>query len=123
VSLERVYLVEWIVDGQRARTFVKSVSVSEVESQFEPVLLVTEASRKQALAYESGFAAGAQQPAGQPGSLTDIAFGTGAIAERTRIIKLLTDLGTIRRDALGDLVAFNTEGTEVIYLTGLEEAK
>lgn len=55
-----------------------------------------------------------------PGSLTSIAFDTGVIAERTRIIKLLTDLGAIRRDALGYLVAFNTDGTEVIYLTGLE---
>ena len=40
--------------------------------------------------------------------------------ERERIIKLLTDLNVIRRDALGHLVAFNTDGTEVVYLTGLE---
>ena len=40
--------------------------------------------------------------------------------ERERIIKLLTDLNAIRRDALGDLVAFNTDGTEVIYLDRLE---
>ena len=44
----------------------------------------------------------------------------GIAAEQDRIIKLLEDLGAIRRDALGDLVAFNTEGTEVIYLLGLE---
>lgn len=44
----------------------------------------------------------------------------GIAAEQSRIIKLLEDLGAIRRDALGDLVAFNTEGTEVIYLPGLE---
>lgn len=43
-----------------------------------------------------------------------------AADERARIIQLLTDLNAIRRDALGHLVAFNTDGTEVIYLTGLE---
>jgi hypothetical protein len=42
-------------------------------------------------------------------------------AESERIIKLLTELGAIRRDALGHLVAFNTDGTEVIYLEGLEK--
>ena len=41
--------------------------------------------------------------------------------EQTRIIKLLIELNAIRRDALGYLVAFNTHGTEVIYLTGLEK--
>ena len=41
-------------------------------------------------------------------------------AERERVIKLLTDLNAIRRDALGHLVAFNTDGTKVIYLPGLE---
>jgi hypothetical protein len=40
--------------------------------------------------------------------------------ERERIINLLIDLNAIRRDALGSLVAFNTDGTEVIYLPGLE---
>ena len=40
--------------------------------------------------------------------------------ERERIIKLLIELGAIRRDALGLLCAFNTEGTKVIYLPGLE---
>jgi hypothetical protein len=40
--------------------------------------------------------------------------------ERDRIINLLIDLNAIRRDALGELVAFNTDGTEVIYLSGLE---
>jgi hypothetical protein len=44
----------------------------------------------------------------------------GSAEERERIIKLLTELGAIRRDALGLLCAFNTEGTEVIYLPGLE---
>ena len=42
--------------------------------------------------------------------------------ERKRIINLLLDLNAIRRDAFGELVAFNTYGTEVVYLTGLEEA-
>jgi len=42
-------------------------------------------------------------------------------AERERIIRLLTDLNAIRRDALGHFVAFNTDGTEVIYLEGLEK--
>ena len=42
--------------------------------------------------------------------------------ERQRIIELLINLDAIRRDAFGELVAFNTHGTEVIYLTGLEEA-
>lgn len=44
----------------------------------------------------------------------------GVIQERKRIIDLLTDLNAIRRDALGHLVAFNTDGTEIIYLDGLE---
>jgi hypothetical protein len=44
----------------------------------------------------------------------------GAYEERERIIKLLTDLDVIRRDFFGHLVAFNTDGTEVVYLTGLE---
>jgi hypothetical protein len=51
-------------------------------------------------------------------------YNLGAVAgrayERDRIIQLLTDLNAIRRDALGHLVAFNTDGTQVIYLTGLE---
>ena len=41
-------------------------------------------------------------------------------SESERIIQLLTDLDVIRRDALGHLVAFNTDGTKVIYLEGLE---
>ena len=41
------------------------------------------------------------------------------LAERERIIKLLTDQNVIRRDALGHLVAFNTHGTEVVYLEGI----
>jgi len=44
----------------------------------------------------------------------------GVVAERQRIIDLLFELNVIRRDALGHLVAFNTDGTEVVYLTGLE---
>lgn len=44
----------------------------------------------------------------------------GKIEERNRIINRLIELGAIRRDALGHLVAFNTDGTEVIYLDGLE---
>ena len=47
-------------------------------------------------------------------------FRDGKETERERIIKLLEELGAIRRDALGELVAFNTDGTKVIYLTGLE---
>jgi len=45
---------------------------------------------------------------------------SGTVEERYRIIELLISLDAIRRDMLGDLVAFNTHGTEVIYLTGLE---
>lgn len=48
------------------------------------------------------------------------AIEAGREAERERVINLLLDLKAIRRDALGDLVAFNTDGTEVIYLPGLE---
>jgi len=40
--------------------------------------------------------------------------------EQERIIKLLTDLNAIRRDALGHLVAFDTYGEKVIYLPELE---
>jgi hypothetical protein len=57
----------------------------------------------------------------QPASMTDIAFDTGAIAERTRIINLLFDLDVIRRCGATDkLVAFDTNGEKVVYLTGLE---
>jgi len=48
------------------------------------------------------------------------AYRLGELKERKRIINLLIELDAIRRDALGYLVAFNTQGTEVIYLTGLE---
>lgn len=44
----------------------------------------------------------------------------GKREEQERIIKLLEELGAIRRDSFGHLVAFNTYGTEVIYLPGLE---
>ena len=52
--------------------------------------------------------------------MLDAAVDVGRNQERARIIKLLTNLNVIRRDALGHLVAFNTDGTEVVYLTGLE---
>jgi len=52
--------------------------------------------------------------------MLDAAVDVGRNQERERIIKLLTNLNVIRRDALGHLVAFNTDGTEVVYLTGLE---
>ena len=48
------------------------------------------------------------------------AYRLGEMEERKRIIQLLMDLNAIRRDALGYLCAFNTYGTEVIYLPGLE---
>lgn len=48
-------------------------------------------------------------------------FRAGQANERERIIELLIDLKAIRRDAFGDLVAFNISGDEVIYLTGLEK--
>jgi hypothetical protein len=58
----------------------------------------------------------------QPASMTDIAFDTGIIAERQRIINLLLDLDVIRRCGATDkLVAFDTHGEKVVYLTGLEE--
>ena len=47
-------------------------------------------------------------------------YFVGKRDELQRVIELLTDLDVIRRDAFGHLVAFNTYGTEVIYLTGLE---
>lgn len=41
--------------------------------------------------------------------------------ERTRIINLLLDLNVIRRcAATNKLVAFDTNGEKVVYLTGLE---
>lgn len=47
-------------------------------------------------------------------------FQAGVSWERDRIIKLLIELKAIRRDALGYLVAFDTNGEQVIYLPGLE---
>ena len=44
----------------------------------------------------------------------------GIVEERYRIVKLLIELGAIRRDAFGDLVAMDTNGQNCIYLTGLE---
>lgn len=40
--------------------------------------------------------------------------------ERKRIIDLLIKLDAIRYDAFGHLVAFNTTGTDVIYLDGVD---
>jgi hypothetical protein len=58
----------------------------------------------------------------QPASMTDIAFDTGAIAERSRIINLLLELDVIRRCGATDkLVAFDTNGEKVVYLNGLEK--
>jgi len=51
---------------------------------------------------------------------TQSVYDWGVRDERERIIRLLTDLNAIRRDALGHLVAFNTDGTQVAYLEGLE---
>jgi hypothetical protein len=48
------------------------------------------------------------------------AIKTNVELERKKVIDLLLELNVIRRDALGHLVAFNTDGTEVVYLTGLE---
>jgi hypothetical protein len=47
-------------------------------------------------------------------------FRAGQAFEQKRIIELLIDLGAVRRDMFRALVAFNTSGTEVIYLPGLE---
>lgn len=48
----------------------------------------------------------------------------GAYEEQQRIINLLLDLNVIRRCAATDkLVAFETNGKNVVYLTGLEVTK
>lgn len=39
---------------------------------------------------------------GEPNSLTSIAFNTGVIAERARLMKLLKQYGVIRDSILGD---------------------
>ena len=44
----------------------------------------------------------------------------GALVEQVRIINLLLDLHVIRRAEGDRLVAFDTDGENVIYLTGLE---
>ena len=45
----------------------------------------------------------------------------GVEVEQSRIINLLLDQNIIRRCAATDkLVAFNTHGTEVVYIKGLE---
>ena len=44
----------------------------------------------------------------------------GALVEQARIINLLLDLNVIRRAELDLLVAFDTDGEKVVYLTGLE---
>ena len=49
------------------------------------------------------------------------AFENGKREEQERIIKLLTDLNVVRRcAATNKLVAFDTNGEKVLYLTGLE---
>jgi hypothetical protein len=49
------------------------------------------------------------------------AYENGKREEQQRIINLLLDLNVIRRCAATDkLVAFDTNGENVIYLTGLE---
>jgi hypothetical protein len=53
----------------------------------------------------------------------EVSYNIGVKTERERIINLLIDLKAIRRDAFGDLVAFNISGDEVIYLPGLEKEK
>ena len=46
----------------------------------------------------------------------------GAAAERERIIALLLELNVVRRCRDTDkLVAFDTDGVKVLYLTGLEQ--
>lgn len=48
-------------------------------------------------------------------------WDAGVENEQERIIELLTKLNAVRRcAATGKLVAFNTDGDKVIYLTGLE---
>ena len=48
----------------------------------------------------------------------------GHTKEQQRIINLLLDLNVIRRcAATNKLVAFDTNGENVVYLTGLEEAR
>lgn len=57
----------------------------------------------------------------KPASIADLAFETGVIAENERIIKLLLEQNIIRRCGATDkLVAFNTDGTEVVYIKNLE---
>jgi len=49
------------------------------------------------------------------------AYQNGRREEQKRIIDLLLDLNAVRRCAATDkLVAFDTQGENVIYLTGLE---
>ena len=43
--------------------------------------------------------------------------------ERERIIQVLINQNAIRRDALGYLVCFDTNGENVIYIHGLEDDK
>jgi hypothetical protein len=51
------------------------------------------------------------------------AHAAGVKTERERIIKLLTDLNVVRRcGATNKLVAFDTDGEQVLYLTGLEQS-
>jgi hypothetical protein len=49
-------------------------------------------------------------------------YKAGVAAERKRIIDLLLDQNIIRRCGATDkLVAFNTDGTEVVYIKELED--
>ena len=50
-------------------------------------------------------------------------FKAGVEFERERIINLLLDLNVIRRAEQDLLVAFDTNGEKVVYLTGLEKGK
>jgi len=48
------------------------------------------------------------------------AYRNGRQEEQERIINLLLDLNVIRRAEADRLVAFDTNGENVVYLTGLE---
>jgi hypothetical protein len=59
---------------------------------------------------------------GEPNSLTSIAFHTGEIMERQRLLKLLKELGVIRDSMLGDewKVIYTEHGAKDITLDKLE---
>lgn len=58
----------------------------------------------------------------QPSSLSSIAFNTGVIAERSRLIKQLIELGVIRHSMLGDnwYVIYTDKGAMDITKSRLE---